>query len=83
MSRIRLFLTVGALIGFILIPAEGATDEQLEQLKAQINAEIGTIKMVTAFSCLGTPHRRSSWLTLNADQYVAEMRGQLALPLAA
>ena len=44
MSRIRLFLAVGALIGFILIPAEGATDEQLEQLKAQINAEIGAIK---------------------------------------
>jgi Maltoporin (phage lambda and maltose receptor) len=44
MSRIRLFLTVGALIGFIVLPAKGATDEQLEQFKAQINAEIGAIK---------------------------------------
>src|SRR5678815_2920669 len=44
MSRIRLFLSVGALTAFILLPAQGATDEQLEQLKAQINAEIGAIK---------------------------------------
>ena len=44
MSRIRLFLSVGALTRFILLPAQGATDEQLEQFKAQINAEIGAVK---------------------------------------
>src|SRR5678815_2447795 len=44
MSRIRSFLSVGALTGFILLPAQGATDEQLEQFKAQINAEIGALK---------------------------------------
>jgi len=44
MSRIRLYLAVSALTGLILFPARGATDEQLEQLKAQINAEIGAIK---------------------------------------
>ena len=45
MSRIRLLAAVWALTGFILaLPAQGATDEQLEQLKAQINAEIGAIK---------------------------------------
>jgi len=43
MSRIWLFLSVGALTGFILLPAQGATDEQLEQFKAQINAEIGVM----------------------------------------
>lgn len=44
MSRIWLFLSVGALTRFILLPAQGATDEQLEQFKAQINAEIGAVK---------------------------------------
>ena len=44
MSRIRLLAVVWAFTGFILPPAQGATDEQLEQLKAQINAEIGAIK---------------------------------------
>lgn len=44
MSRIRFFLSVGVLTCFILLPAQGATDEQLEQFKAQISAEIGALK---------------------------------------
>ena len=44
MFKIRLCLAVGTLTAFILLPAQGATDEQLEQLKAQVNAEIGAIK---------------------------------------
>ena len=31
-------------MGFSLAPAHGATAEEMEQLKAQINAEIGAIK---------------------------------------
>jgi uncharacterized protein involved in exopolysaccharide biosynthesis len=44
MARLPRFLSVGALTGFILLPAQGATDAQLEQLKAEINAEIGAVK---------------------------------------
>ena len=42
MSKIQRFATVSLLIGFILRAAQGATDEQLEQLKAQVKAEIQT-----------------------------------------
>lgn len=44
MSKIGICLAIGALTGFVLLPAHGATDEQLEQFRAQINAEIGAVK---------------------------------------
>ncbi len=123
MSRIRLFLAASAFSGFILIPAHGATDEELAQLKAQIEAEVGAIKKDYESRIKGLEQRIDTLeadnaklrgqqamsridensltnagidallrlpnntihllVGLNADQYAAEMRGQLALPLAA
>ena len=44
MIRIRRLIAFWGVIGLALAPAQGATDEQLEQFKAQVNAEIGAIK---------------------------------------
>jgi len=44
MFKIRVFLTVAVWMTGMLPAARAATDEQLEQFKAQINAEIGAIK---------------------------------------
>ena len=73
MSRIRLFLIVGTLTGFILPPAQGATDEQLEQFKAQINAEIGAVKKDYEGRIKALEERIN---TLEADN--TQLRGQAA-----
>lgn len=44
MFKIRLLLTAAVLVALGTHPAQAATDEQLEQLKAQIQAEIGAVK---------------------------------------
>lgn len=44
MSKIRRLTVVWVITGLVITQARGATDEQLEQFKAQINAEIGAMK---------------------------------------
>ena len=74
MFRIPLLALVCAFTGFILPPAQGAVDDQqLEQLKAQINAQIGEMKKEYEGRIKALEERVH---TVEADN--AQLRGQAA-----
>src|SRR5512138_2283329 len=76
-TRMRRFPAISLFIGFVLSPAQGATDDQMEQLKAQVKAEIqtevGAVKKDYEDRIKKLEERIS---TLEADN--AQLRGQQA-----